>query len=61
MKLFISMNIQYLPHHSFLSGQQVYEFDVGGYCAKSISVALGTGQPLSLAQVEVWGTGEKGW
>jgi len=38
----------------------MYEFPGEGYCAKSVTVGLSTGAPLSLAQVEVWGTGEKG-
>ena len=44
----------------FTKGKRCYEFDVGGYCNKSVMIGLGTGQPLSLAQVEVLGTGEKG-
>ena len=41
-------------------GKHCYEFDVGGYSANTASVALTTKLPLSLAQVEVYGTGEKG-
>ena len=41
-------------------GKRFYEFNVGNYCNKTVTVGLATGEPLSLAQVEVLGTGEKG-
>ena len=45
---------------NYEEGKQCYEFDADGYCAKAVGVALTTGEPLSLAQVEVLGTGEEG-
>ena len=46
--------------HCVTEGQQMYEFHAGGYCSKSVTIALVTGAPLSLAQVEVFGTGATG-
>lgn len=40
-------------------GKQVYEFLTDDYSASTVTVLLTSGKPLSLAQVEVFGTGEK--
>ena len=38
----------------------MYEFDAGECCANEVTVRLSTGVSLSLAQVEVFSTGELG-
>ena len=45
---------------AYEEGKRCYEFNAGNYCNKTVTVGLATGEPLSLAQVEVFGTGEKG-
>ena len=42
------------------TGKQVYEFLTDDYSAQDVTVLLTSGKPLSLAQVEVYSTGEKG-
>ena len=37
-------------------GQELYEFFADSYPANCVTVILTTGQPLSIAQVEVWGS-----
>ena len=46
--------------HRVHPGKAVYEWDCGDYCADEVTVELHTDNYLSLAQVEVWSTGEKG-
>ncbi|XP_063675560.1 uncharacterized protein LOC134812224 isoform X3 [Bolinopsis microptera] len=52
---------KYIGQVKLVQGQQMYEFPVHDYNTNSVTVCLiATKAPLSLAQVEVFGTGAKG-